>query len=419
MTDKQNNPDPIAHAARLLRETAEELRQEYTLSSDRNNWRGDCVAKAAYDEHMAAAQALEDWEAAVGAGGVQPLRSVQEGCKLVPLEPTQEMLAALMSPGEAEVLASSPSETFALMLMDRAGIRERYSAMLAASPPAEQQAMESVLVDGAASQPPISNTLWRMLTGGYEHTYILQLPNDSRDRRELIDRACRNWRRICAEIGNSAVASAVSPQTAQAPQQAAPKAAPGDVLDEALRERDDAEDFIDALLDEVLGHERPEWSSSYGRADALNDVQERMTALHKPAVDKAWGRFQSAMAAPQQEAQEPALFVSAKQLADLGDPSHATGGSYLPARKTRAGLFTQPLYLEAPQPTPAPLSDDAKDAARWRWLSEHIGVAWNEGKFTSLVRIVSDKNRAALNASIDRMMADDWSDAAPAAQGGQ
>ena len=87
--------------------------------------------------------------------------------------------------------------------------------------------------------------------------------------------------------------------------QAATKAAPGDMLDEALRERDDAEDFIDALLDEVLGHERPEWSSSYGRADALDDVQERMTALHKPAVDKAWGRFQSAMAAPQQEAQEP------------------------------------------------------------------------------------------------------------------
>jgi hypothetical protein len=92
---------------------------------------------------------------------------------------------------------------------------------------------------------------------------------------------------------------------APAEQQAAPKAAPGDAIDEAMRERDDAEDFIDTLLDEVLGHERPEWSSSYGRADALNDVQERMTSLHKPAVDKAWGQFQSAMAAPQQEAQEP------------------------------------------------------------------------------------------------------------------
>lgn len=81
--------------------------------------------------------------------------------------------------------------------------------------------------------------------------------------------------------------------------------APGDALDEAMRERDEAEDFIDAMLDEVLGHERPEWSNSYGRADALNDVQERMTALHKPASDKAWGRFESAMAEPQQEAQEP------------------------------------------------------------------------------------------------------------------
>ena len=65
--------DPIAHASRLLRETAEELRQAHTLSSDRNNWIGEPEAKAAYDEHMAAAQALEDWEAAVGAGGVQAL----------------------------------------------------------------------------------------------------------------------------------------------------------------------------------------------------------------------------------------------------------------------------------------------------------------------------------------------------------
>lgn len=53
---------------------------------------------------------------------------------------------------------------------------------------------------------------------------------------------------------------------------------------------------------------------------------------------------------------------------------------------------------------------DAEDAARWRWLSSHIMVAWNEGRFTSLVRIVSDENRASLNASVDRMMGGDWSD---------
>lgn len=73
-------------------------------------------------------------------------------------------------------------------------------------------------------------------------------------------------------------------------------------LEEVLRERDEAEDFSDALLDEVLGHERPEWSSAYGRDHALSDVRERITALHKPAVDKAWDQFQSAMAVPQQAA---------------------------------------------------------------------------------------------------------------------
>lgn len=63
---------------------------------------------------------------------------------------------------------------------------------------------------------------------------------------------------------------------------------------------------------------------------------------------------------------------------------------------------------------------DALDAARWRWLSEHIQVAWNEGKFTSLVRIVSEQHRQSINASVDRMMAGDWSDAdaARAAQEG-
>ena len=138
-------------------------------------------------------------------------------------------------------------------------------------------------------------------------------------------------------------------------EQAAPKAAPGDALDEAMRERDDAEDFIDALLDEVLGHERPEWSSSYGRADALNDVQERMTALHKPAVDKAWGQFQSAMAAPQQEAQEP---VATLHCNDIG---------YVWARATEVGTrmrFEQPINLYT-TPQPAPATQQAGDVVAY------------------------------------------------------
>ena len=86
-----------------------------------------------------------------------------------------------------------------------------------------------------------------------------------------------------------------TPTAQPAPQQEAP----ADELEEVLRERDDAEDFINELLDEVLGADRPEWSSAYNRYDAMNDVRERITALHKPAVDKAWGRFELAMAAPQ------------------------------------------------------------------------------------------------------------------------
>ena len=73
MTDKQ---DPIAHAARLLREAAEELRQAHAYNNS-EGWENETDAKAAYDDHLAAAQALEDWEAAVGAGGVSgPLMGI-------------------------------------------------------------------------------------------------------------------------------------------------------------------------------------------------------------------------------------------------------------------------------------------------------------------------------------------------------
>lgn len=83
--------------------------------------------------------------------------------------------------------------------------------------------------------------------------------------------------------------------TALRTQQPAPAGASYEkALEEALRERDDADDFIDALLDEVLGTERAEWSSAYGRAEVLEEVRERITALHKPAVDRAWKHFEVA-----------------------------------------------------------------------------------------------------------------------------
>ena len=79
-----------------------------------------------------------------------------------------------------------------------------------------------------------------------------------------------------------------------APQPAHPT---DDALTQALQERDAADDYIDALLDEVLGADRPEWSSAYGRADAIEQVRDRMTALMKPSIDKAFDRFESEMKA--------------------------------------------------------------------------------------------------------------------------
>lgn len=72
------------------------------------------------------------------------------------------------------------------------------------------------------------------------------------------------------------------------------------------------------------------------------------------------------------------------------------------------------LVAAAPQPAQAEQTD-ARDAARWRYIAWHIGVAWNEQGFTSLVRIVSDKHREMMGDLVDRMMAGDWPDAAPAA----
>lgn len=48
--------------------------------------------------------------------------------------------------------------------------------------------------------PPPSDTLWRMLTGGYSHEYIKQLGLDSEDAQALVRRAVSNWRQINAEI---------------------------------------------------------------------------------------------------------------------------------------------------------------------------------------------------------------------------
>lgn len=51
------------------------------------------------------------------------------------------------------------------------------------------------------------------------------------------------------------------------------------------------------------------------------------------------------------------------------------------------------------------LEEARKDAERWNWLNWHIGVAWGEEGFTSLIRIVSEKHRALINTQVDKLMA--------------
>jgi len=55
-------------------------------------------------------------------------------------------------------------------------------------------------------------------------------------------------------------------------------------LDEVMTERDNHEDYIDKLLDIVLGAERTEWSSAYDHSDALVEVEERIHALASAPV---------------------------------------------------------------------------------------------------------------------------------------
>lgn len=88
---------------------------------------------------------------------------------------------------------------------------------------------------------------------------------------------------------------------------AAPEGAdPEREIEQLIRERDQRDEIIDRLCDAVLGSERPEWSSAYGFDDAVADVEERITQLHQPSVDKAWKRFETANAAQPQHPQPQA-----------------------------------------------------------------------------------------------------------------
>jgi exodeoxyribonuclease VIII len=137
-------------------------------------------------------------------------KGARTGPVQMPAVPTAQMLMALMSPGEQEVMDAIEDETFALLLLDRSGVRERYDAMLAAAPQAPPAASEAASTTTAT--PPPSDTLWRLLTGGYDLEYVNKLDNADREKSTLIERAAINWRQICREIGAEAAPQAAPAQ---------------------------------------------------------------------------------------------------------------------------------------------------------------------------------------------------------------
>lgn len=98
-----------------------------------------------------------------------------------------------------------------------------------------------------------------------------------------INKALEALRRAmgCSSVND--VFSAVGEAMGHLSSAAAADAGAEDALERTMIERDFREDVINAILDEVLGLDRAEWSSNYDFNDAVSDVKERMWALAKPA----------------------------------------------------------------------------------------------------------------------------------------
>lgn len=129
------------------------------------------------------------------------------------------------------------------------------------------------------------------------------------------------------------------------------------VLTQALEERDAASDYIDALLNEVLGEDRNEWTSNYGHADAMDEVRERMASLQS-SLDFYKSRC-DALQACQSTMRDPERTMVCDILAN---------GSLL--FNGLGKLAAERYALQAP----AVGADDEQDAARYRHWRDHAEV---------------------------------------------
>lgn len=193
----------------------------------------------------------------------------------------------------------------------------------------------------------------------------------------------------------SEVQTQVATGTQEAPAQplTVPDAQEKDLL-RAIQERDAADDYIDALLDEVLGTDRPEWSSAYGHADAIEQVRERINTLMKPSIDKAWDRFQSSVAPQPAQPLDLGVMELAESVGLIGPASrthdlHGAIQRFHDLIVVNASIKAALHFADGlAQPAQQPLTDEQAAS-----LAKQLGWDTMPERFPLIVRAVEQAHR--------------------------
>lgn len=208
------NKIAITTAVKLLRQSAEGLQESHTTSRDRNDWTGEEDAKAAFDERMAVAAALESMPR-------QCLHQIAEPAAIHPDDAAVDALAEAMKAklakqrekgyGGWDDKTQCPQQRLSDML--RAHVDKgdpvdvaNFCAMLSAR--YEGIAAPTQVDQVGGTQLPVevpeSDTLWLLLTGGYSLNYVRSglssgSPHFENEAKVLRQRAQRVWAQIRAQ----------------------------------------------------------------------------------------------------------------------------------------------------------------------------------------------------------------------------
>lgn len=139
----------------------------------------------------------------------------------------------------------------------------------------EQLEIAAGAVHVATASPPPSNTLWRLLTNGYDFEFVNQLGDAHPEKSVLIDRATKNWQQICAEVASLRTTTAMSD-------------AARDLLAERARQVQE-EGWTPEHDDEHSNGEMAEAAACYaGTAHAPLSLKRRQCSGHWPWAAKWW-----------------------------------------------------------------------------------------------------------------------------------